>query len=275
MSRIDRFFAQANQLPALPEVAHRLLDCFRREDVSLVELSELIARDSALAARVLRLANSARYGTRRRVAHLPDAAAMIGLNGLRGLALAACLVDVFPRPRGFDRQRFWRQNLATAGNARSLALLLDHDAALAEVAGLLLRSGQVLMLMAEPGLVALVESLSGAPDSVFALEREHFGCTHAEVSAELAARWHLPLELVDALYTAGNPMAAEPFSALGGVLRLASVLADAGEDGLDRVQAAGVVQGGLMARLQLGPELLSVRLPSHELLVAPADEIPA
>ena len=45
----------ANQLPALPEVAHRLLDCFRREDVSLVELSELIARDSALAARVLRL----------------------------------------------------------------------------------------------------------------------------------------------------------------------------------------------------------------------------
>ncbi len=275
MSRIDRFFAQANQLPALPEVAHRLLDCFRREDVSLVELSELIARDSALAARVLRLANSARYGTRRRVAHLPDAAAMIGLNGLRGLALAACLVDVFPRPRGFDRQRFWRQNLATAGNARSLALLLDHDAALAEVAGLLLRSGQVLMLMAEPGLVALVESRSGAPDSVFALDREHFGCTHAEVSAELAARWHLPLELVDALYTAGNPMAAEPFSALGGVLRLASVLADAGEDGLDRVQAAGVVQGGLMARLQLGPELLSVRLPSHELLVAPADEIPA
>jgi hypothetical protein len=187
MSRIDRFFAQANQLPALPEMAQRLLDCFRREDVSLVELSELIARDSALAARVLRLANSARYGTRRRVAHLPDAAALIGLNGLRGLALAAALVDVFPRPRGFDRQRFWRQNLATAG----------------------------------------------------------------------------------------NPMAAEPFSPLGGVLRLASVLADAGEDGLDRVQAASVAQGGLMARLQLGPELLSVRLPAHELLVAPADEIPA
>jgi len=275
MSRIDRFFTHANQLPALPEVAHRLLDCFRREDVSLVELSELIARDSSLAARVLRLANSARYGARRRVAHLPDAAALIGLDGLRGLALAACLVDVFPRPRGFDRQRFWRQNLATAGNARGLALALDHDAALAEVAGLLLRSGQVLMLMAEPGLVALIESLAGPPDSVFTLEREHFGCTHAEVSAELAARWHLPLELVDALYTAGNPLAAEPFSALGGLLRLASLLADAGEDGLDRVQAAGTAHAGLMARLQLTPEVLQARLQPHELLVAPADEIPA
>jgi HD-like signal output (HDOD) protein len=275
MSRIDRFFTHANQLPALPEVAQRLLDCFRREDVSLVELSELIARDSALAARVLRLANSARYGNRRRVAHLPDAAALIGLNGLRGLALAAALVDVFPRPRGFDRQRFWRQNLATAGNARSLALVLDHDAALAEVAGLLLRSGQVLMLMTEPGQVALVESLAGPPDSVFALEREHFGCTHAEVSAELAARWHLPLELVDALYTAGNPLAAEPFSALGGLLRVASVLADAGEDGLDRAQAATLAQPALLARLGLGADVLQARLTAHELLVAPADEIPA
>jgi HD-like signal output (HDOD) protein len=275
MSRIDRFFAQANPLPVLPEVAHRLLDCFRREDVSLVELSELIARDPSLAARVLRLANSARFGTRRQVAHLPDAAALIGLNGLRGLALTACLVDVFPRPRGFDRQRFWRQNLGTAGYARCLAQVLDQDAALAEVAGLLLRSGQVLMLMTEPGLVSLVESMAGAPDSVFALEREHLGCTHAEVSAELAARWHLPLELVDALYTAGNPLAAEPFSPAGAVLRLASVLADAGEDGLDRTQAALLAQAGLIGRLRLSAEVLDARLPAHDLLIAPADEIPA
>jgi HD-like signal output (HDOD) protein len=275
MSRIDRFFAHASHLPALPEVAHRLLETFRREDVSLVELSELIARDAALAARVLRLANSARYGARRRVAHLPDAAALIGLNGLRGLALTACLVDVFPRPRGFDRQRFWRQNLATAGYARCLAALVDQDAPLAEVAGLLLRSGQVLMLMAEPGLVALVESLAGPPDSVFALEREHFGCTHAELSAELAARWHLPLELVDALYTAANPLAAEPFSALGAVLRLASVLADAGEDRLDRAQAAAHAQAGLLARLQLAPDLLHARLPEHDVLTAVAEEIAA
>lgn len=275
MTRIDRFFAQANNLPALPEVAHRLLETFRREDVSLGELSELIARDSVLAARVLRLANSARYGARRRVADLSDAAALIGLNGLRGLALTACLVDAFPRPRGFDRQRFWRQNLATAAYARTIAQLLGHDAALAEVAGLLLRSGQVLMLMTEPGQVALVESLAGPPDSVFALEREHFGCTHAEVSAELAARWHLPLELVDALYTAANPLAAEPFSPAGAVLRLASVLADAGEDGLDRVQAARHAQPGLVARLNLVPEQLETRLPAHEALTAVAADIAA
>ncbi len=275
MSRIDRFFAHATALPALPEVAHRLLETFRREDVSLVELSELIAQDTALAARVLRLANSARFGARRRVAHLPDAAALIGLNGLRGLALTACLVDAFPRPRGFDRRRFWCQNLATAGYARTIAGLLGHDADTAEVAGLLLRSGQMLMLLAEPGKVALVESLAGAPDSIFALEHDHFGCSHAEVSAELAARWHLPLELVDALYTAAHPLAAEPFSPAGALLRLASVIADAGEDGLDRAEAARLAQPALLARLGLAPEQLAARLPAHETLTAAAGELTA
>lgn len=273
MATVDRFFAFSHALPTLPEVAHKLLETFQREDVSLVELSELIAQDGALAARVLRLANSARYGARARVAHLPDAAAMIGLDALRGLALTVCLANAFPRPPGFDRQRFWCQNLATAGHAKVLARLAGEDSGLAEVAGLLLRSGQLLMLMAAPGQVALVESMAGAPDSIFELERSHFGCTHAEVSAELAARWHLPLALVDALYTAGNPMAAQPFSPLGAVLRLASVLADAGHDGLDRIDALRIAQAPLLARLRLTPEAVGTQVLPHDKLVSPVAEL--
>lgn len=275
MATIDRFFASTHSLPALPEVAHRLLETFRREDVSLGELCDLVAQDPALAARVLRMANSARFNARGRVAHLPDAAAMIGLNALRGLSLTVCLVNAFPRPAGFDRQRFWAQNLATAGHARTLAGLVGEDSGLAEVAGLILRSGQLLMLMTEPGQVSLVESMAGAPDSIFELERTHFGCTHAEISAELAARWRLPLPLVDALYTAGNPLVAEPFAPIGAVLRLASVLADAGHDGIDRVQAVRIAQAPLLARLKLTPEMLAARLEPHDRLVAAAAELTA
>jgi HD-like signal output (HDOD) protein len=273
MASLDRFFTNANDLPSLPEVAHKLLETFRREDVSLVELSELIAQDAALAARVLRLANSARYGARARVAHLPDAAALVGLDALRGLALTVCLANAFPWPAGFDRLRFWAQNLATAGHARTLARLVGEDPGIAEVAGLLLRAGQLLMLMSAPGQVALIESMAGAPDSIFELERSHFGCTHAEVSAELAARWHLPLVLVDGLYTAGHPIAAEPFSPLGAVLRLASVLADAGHDGLDRVDALRIAQAPLLARLKLTPEGVAAHLLPHDKLVAAAAEL--
>lgn len=120
MAAIDRFFASAHSLPALPEVALKLFDTFGREQTTLGEVADLISKDTALSMRVLRMANSARYGMRRQVGHLQDAAALLGLDALRGLALTACLADAFPRPAGFDRRRFWAQNLATAGYARVL-----------------------------------------------------------------------------------------------------------------------------------------------------------
>ncbi|MBP6901255.1 MAG: HDOD domain-containing protein [Burkholderiaceae bacterium] len=274
MSHVDLFFEPPLSLPAMPEVARRLLSSLGREDLSLDELAEIIASDAALAARLLRLANSARHAGGQRVLRLQDAAQRIGLGPLRGLALGASLADAFPQPPGFDRLRFWRQNLATAGQARWLAQRLGLDSDLADTGGLLLRSGQLLMLVREPGLLALIEALSGEPDSVFELERLHLGCSHAEVSAELAVRWRLPTALVDALHTAGDPLGALPFNPLGGVLRLASALADAGEDGLGTTAGDGLQQlsdshGALIRALGL-PAVAPGQGPVHGDLVGPA-----
>lgn len=273
MATIDRFFVFNHALPPLPEVAHRLLETFGREDVSLVELCELIAQDPALTARVLRMANSARYGRSGRVALLSVAAALLGLDALRGLALSACLVNAFPRPPGFDRLRFWCKNLATAGHAKTLARLVGEDQGLAEVAGLLLRSGQLLMLLAEPGQVSALESMAKAPDSIFDLERSHFGCTHAEVSAELAARWHMPLPLVDALFTSRDPLESQPFSRIGALLRIASLMADAGQNGDNLVDAVRQAHGPLLVRLNLPLEVLVPQLEAHDKLIAAAAEL--
>jgi HD-like signal output (HDOD) protein len=270
---ILRFFNAGIELPTMPETALRLLDTFGRDDVSVQELVTLISHDPALAARLLRLANSARFSPTERVTRLHDAATQIGLGALRGLAMSACLVQAFPVLRGFDRLRFWRQNLATAGYARWLAQHLQLDADMAEVAGMVLRSGELLMLMVDPPLTALVESLTQAPDSVFALQRLHFGCTHAELSAELAVRWHFPTAIVDALYTAAEPLAAQPFSAEGAVLRAASIMADAADDALAPLDALQRVQPLLVLGLGLDIQALAPQVPDHGLLTAPATEL--
>jgi HD-like signal output (HDOD) protein len=145
------------------------------------------------------------------------------------------------------------------------------DADTAETAGLMLRSGQLLMLMHEPGLLSLVEALTGPPDSVFELERLHFGCSHAEVSAELAVRWRFPPALVDALYSAGDPMAVRPFQPMGAVLRLASVLADAGDAGLDPVASVDLAQPQLGQALGLDLARLSDLCPHHAMLTLAVD----
>jgi HD-like signal output (HDOD) protein len=270
---VNRFFNDATDLPTLPEVAQRLIATFGREDVSLRELAALIAQDTALTARLLRLANSVRYRPRERITRLQDAAALIGLGPLRSLAMGACLARAFPALPGFDRLRFWRQNLATAAYSRWLASTLGLDTDTAEVAGLVLRSGELLMMMTEPGTAVLVESLAGAPDSIFELQRLHFGCTHAELSAELAVRWRFPATIIDTLYTAADPLAAHPFSAEGGVLRAASVMADAADDGVDPLLALQEFQPALVLALGLDLDALGARLPDITMIASSAGEM--
>ena len=270
---VNRFFDNTSDLPTLPEVAQRLMATFGREDVSLRELASLIAQDPALTARLLRLANSARYRPRERITRLQDAAALIGLGPLRSLAMGACLARAFPALPGFDRLRFWRQNLATAAYARWLASTLGLDVDTAEVAGLVLRSGELLLMMTEPGTAVLVESLAGAPDSIFELQRQHFGCSHAELSAELAVRWRFPVAIIDMLYTAADPLAVQPFSTEGAVLRAASVMADAANDGLDPLLALQECQPGLVLALGLDLDALGARLPDFEMVASSAGEM--
>ena len=273
LDHLSRFFDNTTDLPTLPEVAQRLLATFSHDEVSLRELAALIGQDPALAARLLRLANSARYRPRERIARLQDAAALIGLGPLRSLAMGACLAQAFPVLPGFDRLRFWRQNLATAAYSRWLAAARGLNTDTAEVAGLVLRSGELLMMMVDPGTAVLVESLAGAPDSIFELQRLHFGCTHAEVSAELAVRWRFPAAIIDTLYTAGEPLAAVPFSAEGAVLRAASVMADAADDGFEPLQALQEFQPALVQALGLDLAALAGSLPDFALIASSAGEL--
>ena len=273
MPEIQRFFANTAALPSMPEVAHRLLRSFEKEDLAMGELADLIGQDQGLSVKLLRLANSARYSPRQAIATLKDAANSIGLQTLRDLALAACVAGSFPKTTGFDRLRFWRQCLATAGHARVLAQACDLDPDTAYLAGMLLRTGELLMLMTEPAALALAESRAKLPDSLMDHERAVMNCTHAEVTAELARRWRFPQALVDGLHAAGDPMAARPFSKLGAVLRMASVLADAGDQGLPPVATLMETQADLVNHLHLDLDWLAAHLQPYELLCSGVDQM--
>ena len=208
-NRAEPFVARASAMPPMPEVAMRLLRALDRDDLSLPELAAIVGRDPALAARVLRLANSARYAPSRRIATLGDAAALLGLRTLRDVALAACLVGSFPKVEGFDRLVFWRGTLALAAYAQTLAQLLgDVDPDTAYVGGLMLRTGQILMLMVDPSMVQRIGRLSSEIDSRMSFERSLLGCNHPEITAELARHWQFPTELVEAFRAAAGRGAA-------------------------------------------------------------------
>ena len=60
MDRHDPYLQCASALPTMPEVAQRLLRSFDRDELSLGELAALVNQDATLAAKRMRLTNSAR-----------------------------------------------------------------------------------------------------------------------------------------------------------------------------------------------------------------------
>lgn len=259
----ERFFVKHSALPTMPEVASRLLKSFDDDNVGLGQIAALIEKDSTLTAKVLRLANSAHYSPSHQIATVIDAAHALGLETLRNLAMAACLSGAFPKVQGLDRAVFWRHSVATANYARILARLLGADGATTDtayLAGLMLRTGQLLMAMDAPQLVADVEAHAAEPGSRFSLEEHRFGCTHADVTATLAEHWHFPARMVEAFKDANAPLDIRPFSLIAAVLHLAEVLADAAEHHDEPVQALQVAVPELIEHLHLDLGLLAERV---------------
>ena len=272
MASIEPYFLNPTALPAMPELASRLLQGMERDDLTLATVAEWIGRDQSLASKVLRLANSARFGARQTVASLREASLLIGLRDLRNLTLAACMSTVFPKHAPFDRGRFWRHGVATAGHAQALAPLCDLDPDVAYLGGLILRTGRLLMLMTDPDAVARTEAAAVEPDSLIAQECALIGCPHTAVSAELARRWNFPSHLCGALAAAGDPLAA-PDLPLGAVLRMAATLADAGESRLPEVEVLCSLHPTLIGRLGLDLDRLGAELLPFDALTVGVDQL--
>ena len=74
-------------LPKPPAVALRLLELLRNDKVDVEYISNVVGRDGALAAKMVRAVNSPFYGVAHRISTLSQAIAMLGLDSAKMLAL--------------------------------------------------------------------------------------------------------------------------------------------------------------------------------------------
>ena len=85
--RLEEIAGTLGDLPALPDVALRAMRLAENSEWDLKELDATIRRDQALAARFLRLANSAFFGARSKIATLDRAINMVGITRVRSVLL--------------------------------------------------------------------------------------------------------------------------------------------------------------------------------------------
>jgi len=259
MSDLSTFF-QNVKLPVISEVAHALIKTLDDEDASAKAVSAIIARDPALTAKLMRLANSARFGVARGVNSLDDAIAMAGMAHVRTLALAACFAETFPDLPGLDSDEFWKSSMACAGYAKWLASGVGDDGQDAWLAGMMMRLGELLIYQSSPSAFAEIEQQPHLPGGRWEREQRLLGFSEGQITAELGRRWNFPVVIVQALESSSDPAAAHPFSKLGAIIHLASLLADTPSDDPEILDT---LPQDVVDKLQLNREWMKKKFPAH------------
>lgn len=198
----EQVIARLKQLPSLPSAVSEVLASFGNEDVDVDTIAHQIARDQALTARVLRVANSSFYGLQTKVGTIHEAVVVLGFRAVRSMVLAvgmngAFRVDQCP---GFDAPAYLRHGAGVALAARSLAPLMGQSPELAFTAGLLHDIG--VLVLASSFSRPYAEALAYRKQHdcfVVEAERTVLGIDHAEVGGLLAETWRFPASIREAI----------------------------------------------------------------------------
>jgi HD-like signal output (HDOD) protein len=188
--RLDR----CRTLPTLPALALKVLELCQQDDLNLNEIAAVIGNDPALAAKLLRMANSPVSGLKRPARTVSHALALLGVNTVRTLALSFSLASDLKKTGKGVQQAVWKRSILAAISAREVARVVESRLAEeAFLAALLQDIGGLALAQIEPKVCAANwEKAQGDHTLLIDLEREAFGTDHAEVTQWLLTRWKLP-----------------------------------------------------------------------------------
>lgn len=239
--RLDRLAVETQ-----PEVAAAVLDLSLDRSAGLAQFARVVRGDGALAARVLRQANSAFFRQSEPVADLDRACVVLGADRLRAAALCFTLDRADPRsPERRLARRVWRDSIMRACIAASLCdAARPRLAPPAFVAGLMLDVGQPLLarLLGQPAIEVLQRNLP--PHAGLAAESRTLPMTHVDVVSVLCERWGLPPILAQAIEFHHAPVRDHDAQDDAAVLRRAAHLAGLVELEPATGQPAGSPAGG-------------------------------
>lgn len=221
------------KLPSLPGTFLELTQTLAKSNASLQDVAFIIQKDTAMAAKILQLVNSAFFGLSRSIVSVAQAVSYLGVNTMKGLVLANSIFRAETPENVVSVERQQRHALLCArlakrfssggpkGDAAFTAALL-HDAG-----DLALRSRML------DDYLANREDATLRRVSLHEAEKERFGVSHAEVGAYLLGLWGLPHEIVEAVARHHAPLSEFTTLDVGAAVAVADVLADEADDQLD------------------------------------------
>jgi HD-like signal output (HDOD) protein len=199
--QLDELLYDSLESLSLPDVYIRLREVMESENASMADAAEVLSLDPALAARILRMANSAFYGFRSQVDTISRAASILGMQKIHDLALAASVSQAFEGLTNelMDIDTFWYRSVHCGFLAEAIA----EGAGMRNVESLFVRGllhdiGHLVLFSRYPKECR--EAMASADEGLDARlyeEQRLIGVDAMQFAAELARVWQLPKSFVD------------------------------------------------------------------------------
>lgn len=190
----------AGDLPTIPIVATKVMQMIEMDNITVEDIAKVVTTDPAVAARVLKIANSAFYGCQRQIQTISGAIVVLGFNTLRSLVVAASVKEVY-KPFGLTEKMLWDHSLGAALASRIIATSSRKaNPEEAFLAGLLHDIGKTIMNSLDPNKFQIVMQRC-YNEGIFFEEAEESAFTfrHDDVGAMVVKKWNFPESLVTAI----------------------------------------------------------------------------
>ena len=196
---------QIDDLPSIPDMALQLLELRDDPDATVDQLVGIIEHDPAMAAQVIRYANSPLYGQNGTIDSLQDAIfRVLGFETVLYIALGGALSKAFKLPSDgpFGLKVFWGNAVFSAALVQRVANLhgreLNIKPGSAYLCALLHNIGYlVLATLFESEYFWLNKVMTAKPEfPVTAMEYQLLGTSHTELAEILMESWGLPKEII-------------------------------------------------------------------------------
>lgn len=197
---LEKAILRAGDLPTIPLVAIKVMKLIEKENASVDELAKIVAADPAVAARVIKISNSAFYGCQRQIKTLSGAIVILGFNTLKSLVVAASIKEVY-KPFDLFAKRLWEHSFGAALAARIIAIntrLANEEESF--LGGLFQDVGKIIMNnLDREKFQTVMQKCSDEGASFEEIEKTVYQFSHDAVGAYVMKKWNFPETLIKAI----------------------------------------------------------------------------
>jgi putative nucleotidyltransferase with HDIG domain len=199
----DDIRKKVSSFPSMPQAAVKLRELFKKDDVPINEIENILRQDPGLSANILRLANSAHFGVPSKVRSLKKAVLLLGLKRFEQIAVSAYMEKSMDKAvEGYDLSpgELWLHSIAVATTAEAIAKFLKiSDPNDVFLPALLHDMGKLILGQFVKAESKHIESIVAKGESSVRAEYMVLGTDHAEMGALLLKKWSFPIDIVNSV----------------------------------------------------------------------------